>query len=257
MVVGHRGVGGEFGTMAPENSLSAIRAALVLGLDGVELDVRHTRDDGLVVIHDDTVDRTTMGTGRVAEMTLAAVTALPLLPPRQADGNGDFSCDKVPSLDAALRLTAGKLFVDLDVKTDRLDLIVAAIAGLGLKDEVFISVSNFDRALRARMLDPTVRIQVRPDNLQEFEGMISTLIEFSTPPEIVEIPADQVSLMKELVRTTGGKVFTDVFGFDVTAALLHDLEGYRGLYNDGAHILQSEYPQLVLEALERWTPPRE
>jgi glycerophosphoryl diester phosphodiesterase len=70
--VGHRGGGGE----APENTLFAFRAAVQQGADVLEFDVRESADGRLVAIHDETVDRTTDGTGRVDELTLAELQSL-------------------------------------------------------------------------------------------------------------------------------------------------------------------------------------
>jgi glycerophosphoryl diester phosphodiesterase len=61
---------------APENTIRAFRLALDLGADGFELDVHRSKDGHLVVIHDGTVDKTTNGTGAVAEMTLAELRSL-------------------------------------------------------------------------------------------------------------------------------------------------------------------------------------
>src|SRR5208282_1627382 len=70
--IGHRGASGRF----PENTLSSFRAAIEAGADMCELDVQMTRDGVAVVIHDDTVDRTTDGHGAVAAMTLAELKRL-------------------------------------------------------------------------------------------------------------------------------------------------------------------------------------
>jgi glycerophosphoryl diester phosphodiesterase len=73
IVFAHRGGSGE----APENTVRAMQAALAANPDvAIELDVRRSRDGHLVVIHDATVDRTTDGTGKVAELTLAELQAL-------------------------------------------------------------------------------------------------------------------------------------------------------------------------------------
>jgi glycerophosphoryl diester phosphodiesterase len=66
LVVAHRGASG----YAPENTERAFRLAARLGADAVETDIRRTRDGRLVLIHDDTVDRTTDGSGRVRDRTL-------------------------------------------------------------------------------------------------------------------------------------------------------------------------------------------
>lgn len=75
-VIAHRGAHRGQSGRQPENTLAAFREAVLLGADRLELDVQMTRDGALVVIHDETVDRTTNGSGRVAELTLAEIRAL-------------------------------------------------------------------------------------------------------------------------------------------------------------------------------------
>ena len=70
--VAHRGGGGQ----APENTLLAMRAAVERGADVIEFDIRESADGELVAIHDETVDRTTDGTGRIDERTLAELRSL-------------------------------------------------------------------------------------------------------------------------------------------------------------------------------------
>ena len=88
-VIAHRGGPAD----APENTLAAFRNAVELGVDRLEMDVHMTRGGGLVVIHDETVDRTTNGTGRVADMTLAELRALDA-------GNGE----KIPTFKEVIDL---------------------------------------------------------------------------------------------------------------------------------------------------------
>lgn len=71
-VAAHRG----WRTKYPENTMEAIKAAVELGVDQVETDIRVTKDGELVLIHDDTVDRTTNGTGKVNEYTLEELQKL-------------------------------------------------------------------------------------------------------------------------------------------------------------------------------------
>ena len=70
--IAHRGASGTF----PENTLSAFRAAIDARADMCELDVQLTRDGAVVVIHDETVDRTTDGQGEIAELTLEELKRL-------------------------------------------------------------------------------------------------------------------------------------------------------------------------------------
>ena len=71
-VAAHRG----FSETYPENTMEAFRAAIAVGVDQIETDVRITKDGELVLIHDDLVDRTTNGAGKVEDMTLAELRAL-------------------------------------------------------------------------------------------------------------------------------------------------------------------------------------
>ena len=65
LVLGHRGASG----YAPENSLEAFAKAIEQGADGIELDVQMTKDGEIVVIHDETIDRTSDGSGWVKDYT--------------------------------------------------------------------------------------------------------------------------------------------------------------------------------------------
>ncbi|MDF0590184.1 glycerophosphodiester phosphodiesterase family protein [Candidatus Methanocrinis natronophilus] len=111
IIIGHRGARSE----APENTLESIRAARRCGADFVEVDVRLSKDGYLVVIHDETVDRTTDGTGRVGEMALEDIRLLDA-------GQGE----KVPTLAEAAAL-AGELDLGIvvEMKEEGLEDLVA------------------------------------------------------------------------------------------------------------------------------------
>jgi glycerophosphoryl diester phosphodiesterase len=97
---------------SPENSLTAVRAALELPVEGVEIDVHCTADGVPVVMHDRLLDRTTGGHGPLAGLTLAQVRALRL---RNRDGDG-LSDERVPTLEEVLSATVGKRLLAVEVK---------------------------------------------------------------------------------------------------------------------------------------------
>ena len=100
-VIGHRGAP----TEEPENTLRSFRRALDLGVAAVELDVQLTRDGRLAVIHDETLDRTTNGHGRVKEFTLAELQKLDA-------GKGE----SIPALEEVLELTRGRAHLLVEMK---------------------------------------------------------------------------------------------------------------------------------------------
>src|SRR5713101_4665168 len=97
--IGHRGAAGH----APENTLLSIQKAITLGVDIVEVDVRRTRDGELVLLHDQRVNRTTNGSGRIGDLSFEEARRLDA-------GSGQ----AIPSLREALELVRGsQLMVEL------------------------------------------------------------------------------------------------------------------------------------------------
>jgi glycerophosphoryl diester phosphodiesterase len=107
LIVGHRGH-----VAAPENTLAALRQGFDDGADVVEVDVQLTVDGIPVLMHDDTVDRTTDGTGRVADLTLAEIKSLDA-----GSWKGPpFAGERVPTLAEALDAAQGRGLLYLDLK---------------------------------------------------------------------------------------------------------------------------------------------
>ncbi|MFK3984993.1 glycerophosphodiester phosphodiesterase family protein [Micromonospora sp. NPDC050397] len=125
MVVAHRG----YWRGAPENSIDAVRMAVDKGAQVVEIDVQRTADGQLVLMHDTSVNRTTNGTGQVADLTLAQVKALRL---RVGLGGAQapLTDAQVPTLAEALNVVKGRAMVNLDkgwaFRDQEYDLLVAS-----------------------------------------------------------------------------------------------------------------------------------
>ena len=120
---------------APENGVSALEHCVAIGVDMMETDVRETKDGYLVMVHDDTVDRTTTGTGKVADLTLAQIKALRL---RQNEGGRDapVTAEQVLTLDEILALAKGRITLNLDVKDAIYPQVIAAVRAAGAQDRV-------------------------------------------------------------------------------------------------------------------------
>jgi glycerophosphoryl diester phosphodiesterase len=157
LVIAHRGDSAH----RPENTLASFSSALEVGAEIVELDVHLTRDAHVVVIHDPTVDRTTSGTGRVLDMTLTELRALPAgFPARFGTA---FAGERVPLLAEVLALLRGRARVMIEMKhesiTDDAEAglearTVAEVRRAGMTDAV--ALISFDRRalLRCRELAP-------------------------------------------------------------------------------------------------------
>lgn len=98
---------------APENTLAGIEAALRLGVDAIEIDVHCTSDGIPVLIHDETVDRTTDGAGNIHEMTLDVARTLDAGARQFAPR---FHGALIPTLAEVLELTKGKALLQIEIK---------------------------------------------------------------------------------------------------------------------------------------------
>lgn len=145
----HRGAS----AYAPENTLAAFRMALEQGAHGIELDVQLSRDGELVVIHDERVDRTTNGTGWVADHTLAELKRLDA--GRRKRG---FARERIPLLAEVFDLVADSdCTINVELKNSEVaypgleDAVLALISEWGVADRVWLSSFNHEslRDLRA------------------------------------------------------------------------------------------------------------
>jgi glycerophosphoryl diester phosphodiesterase len=130
----HRGASVE----APENTLAAFALALEAGADGIEMDIHLSADGVPVVIHDDTLERTTDGLGPVGAWTVAGLSAL--------DAGSwfapEFAGESVPTLEETLRLLGGRLRLNLEVKEPRAGLAVLKL--LRAYPQADAVISSFD-----------------------------------------------------------------------------------------------------------------
>lgn len=147
-IVGHRGAMG----YCPENTLVSFERGLELGADWIELDVHLSKDGALIVIHDETLDRTTNGHGLVRDHTLTQLRSLDA-------GNGQ----KLLTLDEVLDWARRRdTLLDIEIKNAPVfypgieDKVVQAIYAAGMVDQLI--VISFDHAAvkRVKELEPNI-----------------------------------------------------------------------------------------------------
>ena len=144
--IGHRGAAGH----APENTLAAIQKGIALGVDFVEIDVRRTEDGVLVVLHDETVNRTTNGKGRVDRLCLRDIEKLNA-------GNGEH----IPTLEEVLKVAAGKTGLMLELKIrGAAQQTVEAVREAGFRDPVIYASFLHDELKYVRTVDPEASLMV-------------------------------------------------------------------------------------------------
>jgi len=112
LIIAHRGAAGS----APENTMAAFEEAERLGSDFIEFDVQMSKDGELVVIHDDTVDRTTEFTGSVDDYSLGELENMDAM----NEGETDLTDEKIVSFEEVMHRFAGKLGMLIEIKESKL-----------------------------------------------------------------------------------------------------------------------------------------
>lgn len=152
---GHRGAAGH----APENTLAAIRLAMAMGAQMVEIDVQQTADDQLVLLHDDSLSRTTNGTGLLWQKHASELQTL--------DAgrwfSAEFAGEPLPTLAQTIALVRGKIKLNIEVKLHGHErniakLVVEAIRRAGFAPECLITSFGHAVADEIKQLAPELRV---------------------------------------------------------------------------------------------------
>ncbi|NJJ39903.1 glycerophosphodiester phosphodiesterase [Paenibacillus apii] len=153
----HRGAS----AVCPENTMAAFRRSLELGATGIETDVQMTRDGQLVLIHDESLDRTTSGSGYVKDKTLEELRSLDA---GAWFGNGSFAGEKIPRLEELLELLHDRdTVLNIELKNGIFpypgmeEKVIAAVRAYGMSSRVVISSFNHYSLAYFKTLAPEIK----------------------------------------------------------------------------------------------------
>jgi len=140
-VIGHMGSCAD----SPPNTVAGLRRAIEAGAHVSELDARTSKDGVLVCIHDETVDKTTDGKGKVADLTLAKLQALDA----GSKSSAKFANERIPTLAAMLKAAKGKIDVMIDLKEsgdEYMKKIAAVVREHGEPKRTVLGVRSVEQA---------------------------------------------------------------------------------------------------------------
>ena len=153
--IAHRGFSGRY----PENTMLAFEKALEIGAEGIEFDVHLSKDGELVIIHDELLDRTTNGSGLVAEHPLAQLRQLDA----SASFTGVYGVNPIPTLEEYFQLIQGKeILTNIELKTGVIwypgieEKVLKVIDHYGRRKDTIISSFNHFSILRMKELAPDI-----------------------------------------------------------------------------------------------------
>jgi glycerophosphoryl diester phosphodiesterase len=167
LVIAHRGASSE----APENTMAAFRLALEQGCDAIELDIHVSVDGEIVVCHDETLERTTDGSGKIADFTAAEL--------KRYDAGSWFgekyAGERLPLLKEVLELVPPQIGINVEIKSYNHpgveNILVELLERTGRIDSVFLSSFGHGSMVRCKRLSPSLRVGLLyDDELVDYEA---------------------------------------------------------------------------------------
>lgn len=248
----HRGASGE----TPENTLLAFRRAAEVGIAYAEFDVHTSRDGQVVVIHDDTLERTTNGQGGVGERTLAEL--------QQLDAGYWFSLDDgqtfpfrgtgvtIPTLAEVLREFPQIRFT---VEIKQIDppieeQVVAVIRACGRADDVILASEHDQVLARAGSLAPEMARSFAHGEGVDFMQRVVTgqLAGYQPPGEALQIPPEYNGIPLVTAQTVGA---AHTLGCEVHVWTINEPQEMERLLDLGVDGIMSDFSERMLAIAQR------
>ena len=155
-IFAHRGFSGKY----PENTMIAFEKAVEIGVDGIELDVHLTKDNELVIIHDEDVKRTTNGEGLVKDMTLEELKKYDA----SATFVGQYGINPIPTLREYFELVKDtNIITNIELKTSVYEYhtiekrTIDMVREFGLEDRIIFSSFNHFTVKRCEEIAPEIK----------------------------------------------------------------------------------------------------
>ncbi|EDS77728.1 glycerophosphoryl diester phosphodiesterase family protein [Clostridium botulinum C str. Eklund] len=235
----HRGFSGKY----PENTLLAFEKAIEVGADGIELDVQLTKDNEIVIIHDEDVARTTNGTGLIKDLTYDEISKLDA----SYIYKDQYGFNKIPTLREYF-----ELIKDTDIITN-IELKTGVIEYLGienkvwdmiqeykLQDKVIISSFNHFSIMRMRKIAPNLKY-----------GLLSETWLIDAGKYVNNL---EIQCYHPLYRNLTNDVVKEIkqYGIEINTYTVNTKEDIEDMISKNIDIIISNFPDLVREVIEEY-----
>jgi glycerophosphoryl diester phosphodiesterase len=251
LVIAHRG--GR--RLWPENTLYAFEHAVDLGVDVLEMDIHSTKDGVLVVMHDNTVDRTTNGSGAVQDFTLAELEEL--------DAGYNWTADDqsfpfrgqgitVPTMEKVFA-TLPNALMNIEIKQTQPSIVVPfcqMIRDYGMTERVLVASFDTNTIKEFRRACPEIATTAGEDEVRIFFGLNLAFLGaiYSSPAEALQVPeysGDMRVVTQRFVHTA------HKHNVDIHVWTVNDINDMRRFLNLGVDGIVTDYPDQLLTLLKR------
>ncbi|MDQ1237111.1 hypothetical protein QE450_004609 [Paenibacillus sp. SORGH_AS306] len=241
---------------APENSLAAIQYSIVAGADMIEIDVQQTSDGVLILMHDETVDRMTNGTGTIREMTFRQLRELRLRR-YQGGANQPLTNYSIPTLEEILILTKNKVMINLDKCWDYREQVYEVLQRTGTVSQALFKSTASPEEVHAFLnnkIEQPLYMQILDDSNPEMVNEIDYICAM-VHPQAFEIcfeyeEYERISIeVLERIKQNGCRIWTNTMwdsicgGHSDIISRVDVSEGWGWHIGRGVNMIQTDDPE--------------
>lgn len=255
LVVSHRGDWRN----APENSLQAFRNCLNMNVDMIEIDLKQTKDGHLVLMHDETIDRTTNGKGRPSDYTLEELRQFRLI-----NGLGRVTDHVIPTLEEVLNLCKGKILINIDKGYDFFKEVYELTERTGTTGQVVIKSSyplSKVQKENGDVLDKVIYMPIIQLDNPDAERILDEYLTIS--PVAIECCFENytsnVQRLLQKIKSSGVKIWINSLWASLNAGHDDDRavekgeveESWGWIISQGATLIQTDRPAAMISYLKK------
>ena len=228
----------------PENALETFENALHYAPALIECDVRQSGDGTLILMHDETLERTTNGSGRVTDYTLKALNQL-----RLKDNEGNLTDYMIPTLAQTLKWARNKAVLTLDIKRGIApEKVVRAIQEAEAQPYVVVITYNLEAAIKYHQMDPNLMISASARGPEGTKRLLDSSLPANRLVAFVGVGEPNPLVYKELNQRGISAILGTMGNLDRRAEA-RGARIYRDLINNGATILATDRVPQAAQAL--------
>jgi glycerophosphoryl diester phosphodiesterase len=217
----------------------------------IECDVRMSKDSVLILMHDETLDRTSNGTGRIGKYTLAELKELQL-----KDTNGELTNYKIPTLEEALIWGKGNVVFTLDVKQDvPYTLLSQVIQKVNAQASAVVITYNANQARAVYRVNPDLMLSVSVKSKKDLLKLAEAGIPDNRLVAFVGTSQPKADLVEKL-HAHGIKTILGTIGNLDKQAASRGYQVYAEYVGNGADILSTDRPSEAQKALDFYIQKR-